>query len=64
MNYIGEKGCNLQLLSITFVISSVITKLMYLFISCYKQYLSMLILKGSGDYGYIFAPGFNFELKF
>ena len=63
MNYIGEKVVldnYFYLHSITFVMYV----LLYLFISGYQQYFSMLILEGSGDHGYIFAPRFNFELKF
>ena len=63
MNSIAENGCNLQLLLIT---------LNYF---CHKLFciresvvISIILFHDnfrSGDYGYIFlfAPGFNFELK-
>ena len=48
MNYIAKKTVinnYFKLLSISFVISSVVSV---------NQYFSMLMLKGSGDYGFIF----------
>ena len=54
MNYIAEKGCNLQLLLITFNYFCHKFCCIDLFISGYQQYFSMLVLKGIGDYGLIF----------
>ena len=55
INYIGEKDCTFNY--ILLILSSI------LFISGYQQNFSKLILKGSGDYDYIFAPCFNYKLK-